>query len=79
MEFRNIPNKEKERILSVYKDLDSSGISARYDYLNPAYLFHMYAREREILSFLNKKGIDIRGGEGFRSRMWYGSYITKVS
>lgn len=54
-------NEEKERILSVYKDLDSSGISARYDYLNPAYLFHMHEREREILSFLNRKGIGIRG------------------
>jgi ubiquinone/menaquinone biosynthesis C-methylase UbiE len=52
-------SEEVERIRREYSRRDAFGLSKIYTHTNPAYLFHIQEREREILRLLRDEEIDL--------------------
>lgn len=50
---------ETLRVQAEYRERDAAGLSRVYDYLNPAFLYHMQERERAILSILSRQDVSL--------------------
>jgi ubiquinone/menaquinone biosynthesis C-methylase UbiE len=50
---------EASRIRASYLSRDASDINKRYTFSNPAFVYHMQERERDILSILAEESIDL--------------------
>lgn len=54
-------DQEIDRIKKVYVERDNRGLSRQYTYNNPAFIFHVQEREREILKVLRDNQFNLDG------------------